>query len=63
LAGERTRPRDRGLFVAASLCQGASSSGRQLVERAIKFIEENFMPQKGETAASRKKKVVPFRAA
>jgi DNA-binding NarL/FixJ family response regulator len=39
------------------------SSGRQLVERAIKFVEENFMPQKGETAAGRKKKVVPFRAA
>ena len=39
------------------------SSGRQLVERAIKFVEETFMPQKGETAAGRKKKVVPFRAA
>ena len=39
------------------------SSGRQLVERAIKFVEENFMPQKGETAVGRKKKVLPFRAA
>ena len=40
------------------------NSGRQLVERAIKFVEENFLPpQKGETAAGRKKKVVPFRAA
>jgi DNA-binding NarL/FixJ family response regulator len=39
------------------------NSGRQLLERAIKFVEENFMPQKGETASGRKKKVVPFRAA
>jgi DNA-binding NarL/FixJ family response regulator len=40
------------------------NSGRQLVERAIRFVEENFLPpQKGETAAGRKKKVVPFRAA
>jgi len=40
------------------------NSGRQLVERAIKFMEEIFLPpQKGETAAVRKKKVVPFRAA
>ena len=39
------------------------NSGRQLVERAIKFMEENFLPQKGERAAGRKKKVVPFRAA
>ena len=39
------------------------SSGRQLAVRAIKFVEENFMPQKGETAAGGKKKVVPFRAA
>jgi DNA-binding NarL/FixJ family response regulator len=39
------------------------TSGRQLVERAIKFVEENFLPPKGETAAGRKKKVVPFRAA
>jgi DNA-binding NarL/FixJ family response regulator len=39
------------------------TSGQQLVERAIKFVEENFLPQKGEPAAGRKKKVVPFRAA
>ena len=39
------------------------SSGRQLVERAIKFVEETFMPQKGEIAVGRKKKVLPFRAA
>ena len=39
------------------------SSGRDLAERAIKFVDENFMPQKGETAAGRKKKVVLFRAA
>lgn len=39
------------------------SSGRQLVERAIKFVEENFLPQKGEIAVGRKKKVLPFRAA
>jgi DNA-binding NarL/FixJ family response regulator len=39
-------------------------SGRQLVERATKFVEENFLPlQQGETAVGRKKKVVPFRAA
>jgi DNA-binding NarL/FixJ family response regulator len=36
------------------------NSGRQLLERAIKFVEENFMPQNGETAAGRKKKVVLF---
>jgi len=42
----------------------ALDSGRQLVERAIKFVEENFLPpQKGQSAAGRKKKVVPFRAA
>ncbi len=39
------------------------NSGRQLIERAIKFVEENFLPQKGEPAAARKKKVLPFRAA
>jgi DNA-binding NarL/FixJ family response regulator len=40
------------------------TSGWQLVERAIKFVEENFLPpQKGETASGRKKKVVPFWAA
>ena len=38
------------------------SSGRQVAERAINFVEENFMPQKGETAAGRKK-VVRFPAA
>ena len=39
------------------------NSGRQLVERALRFVEENFLPPKGEPAAGRKKKVVPFRAA
>jgi DNA-binding NarL/FixJ family response regulator len=39
------------------------NSGRQLVERAIKFVEENFLPQKSEIVAGRKKKVVAFRAA
>lgn len=40
------------------------NSGRQLVERAIKYVEENFLPlRKGEVAMGRKKKVVPFRAA
>jgi hypothetical protein len=39
-------------------------SGQELVERAIKCVEEKFPPpQKGETAAGKKKKVVPFRAA
>jgi DNA-binding NarL/FixJ family response regulator len=40
------------------------SSGRELVDRAIKYIEENFLPpQKAEISVVRKKKVVPFRAA
>ena len=40
------------------------NSGRQLVDRAIKYVEENFLPlQKGELSVARKKKVVPFRAA
>jgi DNA-binding NarL/FixJ family response regulator len=40
------------------------SSGRELVERAIKYIEENFLPpQKAGISVVRKKKVVPFRAA
>jgi DNA-binding NarL/FixJ family response regulator len=39
------------------------NSGRQLVERATKWVEENFLPQKGESPGTRKKKVVPFRAA
>jgi DNA-binding NarL/FixJ family response regulator len=40
------------------------NSGRQLFERALKYIEENFLPpQKDETSGARKKKVVPFRAA
>ena len=39
------------------------NSGRQLVERAFKYVEENFLPQKGEIAGGRKKKVVPFPAA
>jgi DNA-binding NarL/FixJ family response regulator len=39
------------------------SSGRQLVERAIKYVEENFLPPlKAEISVIRKKKVVPFRA-
>ena len=40
------------------------NSGRQLIERATKWVEENFLPpQKGEASGTRKKKVVPFRAA
>ena len=40
------------------------TSGRQLVERAIKYMEENFLPpQKAEISVVRRKKVVPFRAA
>jgi len=41
------------------------NSGRQLVDRAIKYVEENFLPpQKSELiSVARKKKVVPFRAA
>jgi DNA-binding NarL/FixJ family response regulator len=40
------------------------SSGRQLVDEAIKYMEENFLPlQKAEISVVRKKKVVPFRAA
>jgi DNA-binding NarL/FixJ family response regulator len=40
------------------------NSGPQLVERAIKFVEEHFLPpQKGEISVARKKKLVPFRAA
>ena len=40
------------------------SSGRQLVERAIKYMEENFLPpRKAEISVVRKKKVVSFRAA
>jgi hypothetical protein len=35
-----------------------------LVERAIKYVEENFLPpQKSEFPVVKKKKVVPFRAA
>jgi len=38
--------------------------GRQLIQRAIKYVEDNFLPpQKGETLGARKKKVLPFRAA
>jgi DNA-binding NarL/FixJ family response regulator len=37
------------------------NSGRQLVERAIKYVEENFLPPS--TAAAGKKKVVRFPAA
>ena len=40
------------------------NSGGQLIEHAIKWVEENFFPpQKGEPPGARKKKVVPFRAA
>jgi DNA-binding NarL/FixJ family response regulator len=39
------------------------NSGRQLIERAIKYVEDNFLPLKGEAAAGRRKKVVPFPAA
>jgi hypothetical protein len=35
-----------------------------LVNRAINYVEENFLaPQKDELAAKKKRKVVPFRAA
>ncbi len=36
------------------------NSGRQLIERAIKYVEDNFLPP---SAAAGKKKVVRFRAA
>jgi hypothetical protein len=40
------------------------NSGRQLVDRAIKYVEENFLPpQKSEFSVVKKKRVVPFRAA
>jgi hypothetical protein len=40
------------------------SSGRELVERAIRYMEENFLPpQRAEISVAGKKKVVPFRAA
>jgi DNA-binding NarL/FixJ family response regulator len=40
------------------------NSGPQLVERAIKFVEEYFLPlQKSGLSVVKKKKVVPFRAA
>ena len=40
------------------------NSGRQLVDRAIKYVEENFLPpQKSELSVVKKKKVLPFRAA
>ncbi len=40
------------------------NSGPQLVERAVKYVEEHFLPpQKSEISVARKKKVVPFRAA
>src|SRR5947207_14349209 len=38
-------------------------SGVELTERATAWVMENLLPQKGETAAGRKKKVVTFRAA
>jgi hypothetical protein len=35
-----------------------------LVDRAIKYVEENLLPpQKSEFSVLKKKKVVPFRAA
>jgi DNA-binding NarL/FixJ family response regulator len=37
------------------------SSGRQLIERAIKYVEDNFLPPS--SAAAGKKKVVRFPAA
>jgi len=38
--------------------------GQQLVERATRYVEENFLPsQKAEISVVRRKKVVPFRAA
>jgi DNA-binding NarL/FixJ family response regulator len=40
------------------------NSGRQLVDRAIKYVEENLLPpQKSELSVVKKKRVVPFRAA
>jgi DNA-binding NarL/FixJ family response regulator len=40
------------------------NSDQQLVERATRYVEENFLPpQKAEISLARKKKVVPFRAA
>ena len=40
------------------------NSGQQLIEHALKYVEENFLPpQKGEVTMGRKKKLVPFRAA
>jgi DNA-binding NarL/FixJ family response regulator len=40
------------------------NSGRQLVDRATKYVEENFLPpQKSELSVVKKKKVLPFRAA
>ena len=39
------------------------NSGRQLVERAVRFVEESFVPQKRDTGGGRKNNVVPFRAA
>jgi DNA-binding NarL/FixJ family response regulator len=40
------------------------NSGPQLVERAVKYVEEHFLPpQKSALSVVRKKKVLPFRAA
>ncbi len=39
------------------------NSGPQLVERAVKYVEEHFLPQKSALSVVKKKKVVPFRAA
>jgi DNA-binding NarL/FixJ family response regulator len=40
------------------------NSGQQLIERATRWVEETFLPPtKGEPSGTRKKKVVPFRAA
>src|SRR6266704_6265459 len=40
------------------------NSGKQSVERAVKYVEKHFLPpQKSEISVARKKKVLPFRAA
>jgi DNA-binding NarL/FixJ family response regulator len=40
------------------------NSGSQLVDRAVKYVEEHFLPpQKSALSVVKKKKVLPFRAA
>ena len=40
------------------------NSGQQLVDRAVKYVEEHFLPpQKSALSVVKKKKVLPFRAA